>query len=367
MHQQRIEKLIKLLGEDDCDLIAINAGRTLAYLTGLDFHLSERPTILLVGKGKTPAIIFPEFEMQKVKNAPIVLVPFAYSEDTSLWRAVFKKALDQMGTQEAKIGIEPTAFRFLEMNLIQEVSNQITFHSAADILEQLRMTKDGNEIENIRKAISIAQAALEMTLPLIRIGITEKAISNQLVINLLKSGSDPDLPFSPIVASGPNSANPHAVPGERELKDGDFIVIDFGAISNGYISDITRTFALGSIDEKMKEIYETVKLANETARAISSDHLISKNVDTAARNIIKTAGYGDFFTHRTGHGIGLEAHEQPYITSQSTVKLTPGMTFTIEPGIYLPGKAGVRIEDNVQVTESGLETLTSFDRNLRIL
>jgi Xaa-Pro dipeptidase len=367
MYQQRIDKLSNLLAKDACDLIAINAGHTLAYLTGLHFHLSERPTVLLLGEGKTPAIIFPEFEEVKVKNASVDLVPFAFSEDTSQWRDEFKKAIDYMGAQGAKIGLEPTAARFLEMDLLQNASNLIIFESAASILEQLRITKDGDEIENIRKAITIAQAALEMTIPSIRNGVTEKAIANELVINLLKSGSDPELPFSPIVASGPNSANPHSVPGDRELKNGDFIVIDFGAKSNGYISDITRTFALGNINEEMKKIYETVKMANDTARSISSEHLVSKNVDTAAREIIKSAGYGDFFTHRTGHGIGLEAHEEPYITSQNSTKLTPGMTFTIEPGIYLPNKAGVRIEDNVLVTKFGLETLTSFDRNLKIL
>jgi Xaa-Pro dipeptidase len=367
MHQQRIDKLLNLLDKDECDLIAINAGHTLAYLTGLHFHLSERPTVLLIARGKTPAIIYPELEETKVKNAPVALAQFAYSEDISQWGEAFTKAIDYTAKKEIKIGLEPTAARFLEIDLLQNVSNRITFQSAARVLEPLRMTKDENEVKNIREAISIAQIALEMTLPSIKVGVTEKAIANQLVINLLKSGSDPDLPFSPIVATGPNSANPHSVPGDRQLKDGDFIVIDFGARSNGYISDITRTFALGNADEKMKHIYETVKFANETARSISSAHLISKNVDAAARDIIKSAGYGDYFTHRTGHGIGLEAHEEPYISSKNSMELTPGMTFTIEPGIYLPDKAGVRIEDNVLVINSGLETLTSFDRNLRIL
>ncbi|MDO9546943.1 MAG: aminopeptidase P family protein [Pelolinea sp.] len=367
MYQTRIEKLSRLLEKDQIDLIAINAGQSLAYLSGLHFHLSERPTVLLIGKGGKPAIIFPEFEREKVKDAQIELTPFAYPENPALWAEIFEKALNYFIGKKAIIGLEPTAARFLEIKLFQEASDAVTFRSAALMLEHLRMIKDEDEVECIREAVKIAQMALERTIPIIKVGITEHAIANELVINLLRCGSDPELPFTPIIASGPNSANPHAFPGNRELKDGDFIVIDWGARTKGYISDITRTFVLGSADEEMTKIYETVKLANETARSMPVKNLLSENLDAAAREIINSAGYGDYFTHRTGHGIGLEAHEEPYIAPQNKTEITHGMIFTIEPGIYIPSKGGVRIEDNVFASKSDLMTLTSFDRTLKIL
>ena len=367
MFETRLENLCQQLENDPIDIVAINAGQSLAYLSGLHFHLSERPTVLLIGKGKPPAIIFPEFEQEKITNAQIELTPFAYPENPTKWGLVFNKALNYLDGTSAIIGVEPTAARFLEIDLLQNTSGKVTFKSAAHILEHLRIFKDDQEISCIREAVRIAQTALERTIPLIKAGITEKEIANELVINLFKCGSDPDLPFPPIVASGPNSANPHSVPEDRELKIGDFIVIDWGARVNGYLSDITRTFALGSVNEEMKTIYESVKQANEMARSTTSADFISEEIDRAARDVITAAGYGDYFTHRTGHGIGLEAHEEPYIALENKTEITAGMTFTIEPGIYLPGKCGVRIEDDILASQTNLITLTSLNRELTIL
>ena len=367
MHKKRIEKLIQLVENDQIDLIAINAGQSLAYFSGLHFHVSERPAVLLIGKGKAPAFIFPEFEHQKVDNAAFDFVPFAYPENPSTWGDVFKKALQYFKGHQLMIGVEPTAMRFLEINLLQLASVEIRFTSTAHIFRNLRMIKDNEEINSIRQAIQIAQTALENTVPLIKAGITEQEVANELVINLLRNGSEPDLPFAPIIASGPNSSNPHTIPGSRKLQEGDLILIDWGARKNGYISDITRTFALGSVNDELMSIYTTVLKANEAARRILPSSFISEKIDFAARNVIQEAGYGDFFTHRTGHGIGLEAHEEPYIATGNSTEIIPGMTFTIEPGIYLPGKGGVRIEDNIVASDDELITLTSLDRELRIL
>ncbi len=367
MYKKRIENLIQQLEDGQIDLIAINASQNLAYFTGLHFHESERPAVLLVGKGKAPAFIFPEFEHDKVDNAAIEIAPFPYPENPSTWGDIFEKALRYLKGHHSMIGVEPTAMRFLEINLLQLASAEIRFTSAAHILRNLRMIKDNEELNSIRQAIQIAQTALENTIPFIKAGITEQEVANELVINLLRNGSELELPFAPIIASGPNSANPHAVPGIRKLREGDFIVIDWGARKNGYISDITRTFALGHVDDELMSIYEFVKEANEAARTTQPLNFISEKIDFAARDVIQEAGYGDFFTHRTGHGIGLEAHEEPYIAAENFTKIIPGMIFTIEPGIYLPDKGGVRIEDDILTSEDRLISLTSLDRELRIL
>jgi Xaa-Pro dipeptidase len=193
--------------------------------------------------------------------------------------------------------------------------------------------------------------------------MTEKHIAAILTKLQLEEGAD-SIAFGPIVSAGPNAASPHAIPTERPLQKGDLLVIDWGCYVNGYPSDITRTFAVGEIEEKLRHVYETVKLANEQGVLASGPDATGDDVDTAAREVIEDSGYGEFFIHRTGHGLGLEVHEPPFMMSGNDTLLVPGNVFTVEPGIYLPGKAGVRIEDDILVTEDGYRSLTTFPRDL---
>jgi len=219
----------------------------------------------------------------------------------------------------------------------------------------------------MRKAVTIAQEALLATLPLINSGVTEKQVASELTIQLLRCGSDPHLPFSPIVASGPNSANPHATPTDRILSVGDLVVIDWGAFYQGYCSDLTRTFAIQVLHSRQAEVGEIVLAANQAGRSACAPGISTEQVDQSARNVIDQAGFGKFFIHRTGHGIGLEPHEEPYIRGGNDMILESGMTFTIEPGVYLAGEFGVRIEDNVHITSDGAESLSDLARQIKIL
>jgi Xaa-Pro dipeptidase len=194
--------------------------------------------------------------------------------------------------------------------------------------------------------------------------MTERELASELVLQLLRQGSDPDLPFFPIVASGPNSANPHAHPTDRRIQEGDLLIVDWGASSGGYFSDITRTFAIGAVAPEFARIAEVVLEANAAARMAAKPESSAAEVDHTARSVITDAGYGEYFIHRTGHGLGLESHEHPYIRSDNPQLLKPGMTFTIEPGIYLTGTAGVRIEDDVVVTPDGSKSLVNLPREL---
>ena len=193
----------------------------------------------------------------------------------------------------------------------------------------------------MRRAVKVAQDALEATVPSMRIGATEKEIAAELNIQLLKQGSKSELPFPPIVSAGPNSANPHASPSDRRLQPGDLLVIDWGARMDGYISDLTRTFAVGEVEPEFRKIVEIVLAANTAGRTAGHPGAPCANVDKAAR-VIEQAGYGEYFTHRTGHGIGMESHEDPYIRGDNMQMLYPGMAYTVEPGIYLPGRGGAR-------------------------
>ncbi|HSL45572.1 MAG TPA: M24 family metallopeptidase, partial [Anaerolineales bacterium] len=239
------------------------------------------------------------------------------------------------------------------------------YPDASNVLAGLRLKKDQAEIEAMRRAVKIAQNALEATIPLIKIGMTEKELSAELVVQLLRQGSEPELPFAPIISGGPNAANPHASPSDRTLQAGDLLVVDWGATHDGYISDLTRTFTVGEVDEEYNQIHQIVQEANSAGRAAAMPGVPCANVDKAAREVIEKSGYGVYFTHRTGHGIGMEGHEEPYMRGDNMQLLEPGMAFTVEPGIYLPGRNGVRIEDNVVITQTGADVLSDMPRDVR--
>lgn len=255
--------------------------------------------------------------------------------------------------------------RLLEYGYIKSSVTAAEFPDASQLVSNLRVRKDAEEIEAMRKAVSTAQAALEAMIPLIKIGMTEKQLASELVVQLLRHGSESEMPFAPIVSSGPNSANPHANPSDRKLQPGDLLVVDWGASVDGYISDLTRTFAVGQVEAEYHKIHAIVQQANAAGRAAGKPGSPCAVVDKAARDAIEKGGYGHYFTHRTGHGIGLEAHEEPYMRSDNQVLLESGMTYTVEPGIYLPDRNGVRIEDNMVITDNGVECLSDMPRELR--
>lgn len=363
----RFDKLNASLQRSGLDAVILNPGPTLTYLTGLHFHLMERPVVLLFAKDQDPAIVLPELELQKVASLPYKLQVFAYPENPVEWDNAFRKAVQALGLDGKRIGVEPRQLRLLEFRHIKSGAPEADYPDASDVLAGLRLRKDKAEVDAMRRAVKIAQGALESTIPFIKVGVTEKEIASELVMQLLKYGSDSELPFAPIISGGPNAANPHASPSDRRLQVGDLLVVDWGAASDGYISDLTRTFAVGEVDDEYKKIHKIVQEANAAGRAAGKPGVPCAEVDKAARDVIEKAGYGEFFTHRTGHGIGMEGHEEPYMRGDNMQILEPGMAFTVEPGIYLPGRNGVRIEDNVVITDTGADVLSDMPREMRIV
>jgi len=313
---------------------------------------------------RAPMIVLPELEKEKLKNLPFEVESFLYGEDPQQWNLVFLQTVRKAKLVGKRNGVEPRQLRLLEFRLLLDAVPMDYFISADSCVSRLRMSKDESELVSMRKAVQIAEQALTATLPFLKIGLSENELASELTMQLFKAGCDPQAPFSPIVSAGPNSANPHATPSDRKLIEGDLLVIDWGASFEGYFSDITRTFAIGNIDTEYAQIANIVLDANTAARNIARPGIPIENIDRAARSVIESAGYGKYFTHRTGHGLGMEGHEEPYIRSGNTAFLEPGMTFTIEPGIYLPDRNGVRIEDDVVITDSGVECLTSLPREL---
>jgi Xaa-Pro dipeptidase len=367
MHEIRLARLTASLRTLNLDAVVLNPGPTLKYLTGLSFHLMERPVVLFVTQDREPVIVLPELEMRKVDLFPYKVQAFSYGENPSEWDDAFRKAAQALGLDGKRIGVEPRQLRLLEFRHVKAGAPEADYPDASEVLAGLRVRKDKSEVDAMRRAVKIAQDALEATIPLIKIGMTERELASELVMQLLRNGSDSELPFAPIVSGGPNSANPHATPGERKLQAGDMLVIDWGAAYDGYISDLTRTFAVGEVDEEMKKIHKIVQEANAAGRTAARPGVPCANVDKTAREVIEKSGYGEYFTHRTGHGIGMEGHEDPYMRGDNMQLLEPGMAFTVEPGIYLPNRNGVRIEDNVVITESSADVLSDMPREIRVV
>ena len=361
---RRQERLGQALQQAGLAALALNPGPTLRYLTGLDFHLMERPVVAFFSPDVRPTLVLPELETGKLAGLPFDVAPFPYGEDPDVWPSVFQEAARHAGLNDKKIGVEPLRLRVMELRLLEAATSGATFVSGEDVVGRLRMRKDAAEIARMREATEIAERALQATLPQIQEGMTERELASALVLQLLQAGSEGELPFSPIVAFGENAANPHAAPTDRRLQAGDLVLVDWGANVRGYFSDLTRVFAAGDVDDELRRIADVVARANAAAREAAGPDVRAEDVDRAARQTIEAAGYGEAFVHRTGHGLGLEAHEAPYIRGGNRQPLSEGMTFTIEPGIYLSGRGGVRIEDDMVVTDVGAESLSTLPRSL---
>lgn len=365
---KRQDRLINTMISGGLDAFVLNPGPSLTYLTGLHFHIMERPIVAIITPDEPLSLVIPELEAAKIADLSYPMRTFYYSDNPKTWSTAFFEATDVSRIQrECRIGIEPNHMRVLELHYIEGAAPQASFISSESTLSSLRVIKSPEEVDAMQKAGHIAQTALQNTLPKIKIGVTEKQIAAELTLQLLRGGSEPELPFSPIVSAGPNSANPHASPTERPLQVGDLLVIDWGARHQGYVSDITRTFAVGKVNFELEQIVNLVEEANAAGRGIARPGIPASEIDHAVRQVIQDAGYGEYFIHRTGHGLGMEGHEEPYIHDANDSIISPGMTFTIEPGIYLPNRNGSRIEDDILITEDGCVSLTDLPRKLQLV
>ncbi len=264
------------------------------------------------------------------------------------------------------IGFEAETMTVATWTALKERLPGLTFRPLRQELEALRAVKDGEEIARIREAAAVAAHALNAVLARIRPGITEREIAADLD-DAIRRGGAQDASFPTIVASGANSALPHARPQNRTVRMGDLITIDFGAVFDGYRSDETCTVALGRADAKQEQVYQVVKDAHDRAMEAIRAGVACRAIDAVARNWIDKQGFGESFTHGTGHGVGLDVHEYPRLAAQSEAVLEAGMVVTVEPGVYLPGLWGVRIEDLVVVQKDGCEVLSKISKDFRII
>jgi Xaa-Pro aminopeptidase len=367
MLKQRLEQVQTALQENGFDAVALLPGANLRYLTGVSFHTTERSLVGFFPAVGDPVMVIPGLECTKIQHiAPYRIRFFTWSDEQGPDRA-FAEAVQAAGLTRPgfKLGVEALTMRFQEIRSLEKHVPGVSMAEADQALFGARRCKDSAEIGLLRQAIAVSETALGKALKRVEPGMTEQAIANLITIEILATGGEPSFV---LVQGGETSARPHAEGGDRRVAAGEPLLVDWGASAGGYSADITRTFVMaGEPDPRLAEIYELVKAANLAGRQACGPGVPAEEVDRAARRVIEKGGYAEQFFHRTGHGLGLDIHEEPYIIAGSTTPLEVGNVFTIEPGIYFEGLGGVRIEDDVVITVGGAETLTSFDRDLQII
>ena len=360
----RQSQLMDKLKTTEFGSLVISASNNLRYLTGLSFHKMERPTMSFFKPMYPITLVLPKFEAGKIQGLSFPIKTFTYKEDPSTWLNAFEGAIKSLNLEKSTIGIDHSELRVFELQILKQASKNSVFLSANDLLNSLRIIKNDNELNAMQTAVDIAQHAFLQTLPKIHTGMTEIEIASELTMQIMNAGSDSDIAFTPIIASGPNSANPHATLSKRCLEKGDLVIMDWGARCNGYISDLSRTIFVGKINKEVDNLIEIIKRSNLAGCQAVKPGVPAGKVDQAARKVIEDSGYGKYFQNRTGHGIGLDVHEEPYLFGENNQLLLPGMTFTVEPGIYIDDKHGARIEDDVVVTDKGVKVLSTLPRKL---
>lgn len=357
-------RLTKALDSAQADVIAIVPGANMVYFTGLHYHLSERPTIAFIHRdGLT--LILPELEVSKLTQRADLNAQYIAWGDAEGYQAAFRAAKTELGlSAPRRLGVDGMTMRVFEWLALADGGVSMTdTQDVGQALLRVRAHKSADEIALMQAAIDISETALRRTMEWVQVGMTEQHIAQKLADEMSALGSEGSA-FGSIVLTGEKSALPHGSAGQRTLGQDDLLLIDFGAKKQDYPADITRTFCLGKPSETLRDIHQVVLEANLAAQALAKPGVTCHEVDKAARDVIQAAGYGDYFTHRLGHGLGLSGHELPNVAPNNDTVLEPGMVFTIEPGIYLPDVGGVRIEDDVVVTETGIESLTTFPRDL---
>ncbi|MDD5222787.1 MAG: Xaa-Pro peptidase family protein [bacterium] len=347
--EERINRAFRVAQARKLDALLFFSPEFINYFSGF-----RGEGILALGSGKGFLVSDGRYLTQAREEAP----EFEFRLSRS-WLSGTAELIGEKGF--ARVGFEAEGIPYIGFQRLKELSPGWELCPLDEELKKLRMVKEPGEIERIRRALAIAEQAFEQIRPRIRSGGRERDIALEFEYAARRLGSE-NLPFDPIVASGPRSALPHAIPSDRLLGEEELIIVDYGARAEGYASDQTRTAWLGNGRGGREEIriYQAVQAAQREAIAAVRPGVPARVVDRAARGRIAAGGWGEFFRHSTGHGVGLAVHEAPTISEDSDVILEPGMVFTIEPGIYIPELGGVRIEDMVLVTAEGAEVLTSI-------
>ena len=357
----RYEKLRSVAQTLALDAVALVPGANFQRLFQVNFHQNERPLMVVVPAVGEPAAVVPNLELGSFSAIDFEGRVFDW-QDQSGYQSAFDALFSHLPVK--RVGVEGQSMRVFVHHAMKAADANIEIIDAQKEIAALRLCKDQQEIDALRKAIAVSETALSNTIEQVRVGMSEKQIESVLVQSLFAAGAD-EMSFEPIVAAADNSAKPHAsARADYQIKAGDTLLIDFGARVDGLCADITRTFFVKHCSDVQRDVYETVLAANKAGIAAVAPSVSAHTVDDVTTAVLEASIHKDRIKHKTGHGLGRDIHEDPYIMRGNQQKLDPGMVFTVEPGLYQLDDFGVRIEDDVLVTESGCDVLTSFDKSL---
>ncbi|MGC5324622.1 M24 family metallopeptidase [Brevibacillus sp. SYSU BS000544] len=357
--QDRLNRMLRYMEKKEIDAALITHPKNVFYLTGFFTDPHERFMALVLIKGEEPFLFLPALDRDKAAESSLVTKIYTYNDDENpyeVWKSHLPSTIDRLGVETGHL----TARNY---KAVAEALRPKEIVDVEEPLQNMRQIKSQEELTAIRKAIWVIEEGLRLTLPKVKRGVSERDIAAELEYQTKKLGAEGPS-FSTIVLTGKKAGMPHGTPGDRTVREGEVLLIDAGVFVDGYVSDLTRTFAIGELDHVLMDMYSTVLEANLRAiEAVRPQTPISE-VDRVARDVIRNKGYGEYFINRVGHGIGLEIHEYPSVHGRAPGELLEGMVFTIEPGIYNPLIGGIRIEDDVLVTKEGVEVLTTFPKEM---
>lgn len=361
----KVNDIQRFLLENDVDAAFITTPDNVFYVSGFQSEPHERLLGVMIFKEAEPFVICPLMEVPDLKASGWTFEAVGHEDTDDAWQ-VLATAASKRGVALNRIAIEKSHLTVERLERMEQLFSNASFPRLDEQLNSMRNIKSEDELEKLRTAAKLADYAIEVGCKEIAEGKTELEILMAIEFEMKKKGAE-KMSFDTMVLSGSKTASPHGTPGDRKIQKGDLILFDLGVVYQGYCSDITRTVAFGEPSEKQREIYETVRKAEQAAIDLVRPGVKAQDLDKAARDIITDAGYGQYFTHRLGHGLGISVHEFPSITGTNELELVEGMVFTIEPGIYHPDITGVRIEDDVVVTADGVEVLTKFPKELLVI
>jgi len=357
----RLQNLRRTMAAEAVDLVALGPGAHLAWLTGTRPHADERPLLLCVTQSYA-GFLMPALEAESARQHTDL--PFHTWRDDEGPGAAFAAVLEAAGARQAKRFVLDETMRADFAALVQDALPGATRLFTETTVGALRLCKDGDEYAALKRNARTADAAMQAAWAGMRTGMTETEVAAIVRDSFKTQGATP---LFSIVGAGGNGAFPHHHTGETVLRPGDAVVMDIGAGMDGYSSDITRMAVMGSPPDGYQDVHDVVERAVEAAMAAARPGVRAHVVDDAARGVITQAGFGEYFVHRTGHGMGVEIHEPPYITAASQTVLEEGMVFSIEPGTYLPGRFGIRLEDIVILRGDGPEILSDLPRDAKVI
>lgn len=355
-------KLNKIIQEKDLDFLLVVLPSNIFYFTKFLSNPHERVLMLCYDKNDKKYLLLPKLDLEEAKKSikeDIEYIPYLDTENPF---ELLKNKLNENSINTDKLGIDKENISLKKYEDLKNILNIKNTHAIDEDIKMYRLYKDEKEIENLQEAAKLADKCIEIAKNNLKLGMTELELKF-IIENEIKKYGVNKMSFETIVLFSENAAKPHGVSGNRKLKENDLILLDLGCYYNNYASDITRCLFFGNINEEYKKIYDIVLKANVEAIKACKIGKSFAEIDKVARDVISDAGYGKYFVHRLGHGLGLDCHEYPDVSSKNTnLKLQEGMVFTIEPGIYIPDFIGVRIEDDILITKEGARVFTKYDK-----